>query len=127
MADQRISGHCLCGQLKFRTQGEPEWVMYCHCASCRRHTASPVTCFVNFKSSKVIFDGNRSTFASSPGVKRSFCARCGTPIAYETSKRADEIDLYLNVFDEPEAFTPQKHVYFAEHIPWFDVRDDLPR
>lgn len=121
------SGHCLCGQLKFQSEGEPEWVVYCHCASCRRHTGSPVTCFVNFKSGKVTFSGDRSTFASSPGVTRSFCAQCGTPVAYETSTRSDEIDLYLNVFDEPAAFTPQKHVYFDEHIPWFDVRDDLPR
>ncbi|MCZ6852279.1 MAG: GFA family protein [Gammaproteobacteria bacterium] len=120
-------GHCLCGQLKFQTTGEPAWVMYCHCASCRRHTASPVTCYVNFESSNVAFSGDRSTFASSPGVKRSFCAQCGTPVAYETEKRPEEIDLYLNVFDEPERFTPQKHVYYDEHISWFDVRDDLPR
>ncbi len=120
-------GHCLCGQLTFQTTGEPDWVAYCHCASCRRHTASPVTCFVNLKLSNVIFSGDRSTFASSPGVTRSFCAQCGTPVAYETSKRSNEIDLYLNVFDDPVAFTPQKHVFFDEHISWFDVNDNLPR
>ena len=121
------NGHCLCGQLTFQTTGKPNWIMYCHCASCRRHTASPVTCFVNYKSNNVTFSGDRSTFASSPGVTRSFCAQCGTPTSYETSKRSDEIDLYLNVFDEPETFTPQKHVYFDEHISWFDVHDNLPR
>jgi len=75
----------------------------------------------------VSFSGDRSTFASSQGVKRSFCAQCGTPVGYETEKRPEEIDLYLNVFDEPESFTPQKHMYYEEHISWFDVRDDLPR
>ena len=110
------SGHCLCRQFTFETDGEPRWVAYCHCASCRRHTASPVR-----------FSGERATYASSPGVTRSFCSTCGTPIGYETDKRPGEIDLYLNVFDHPEAFSPQRHVYYAEHIPWFDVRDELPR
>ena len=121
------SGHCLCGQVTFETEGDPRWVVYCHCASCRRHTASPVTCFVNWNLTRVRFSGERSIYASSPGVSRSFCATCGTPLAYETERRPDEIDIYINVFDHPEAFTPQKHVYHAEHIPWFDVRDDLPR
>ena len=121
------SGHCLCGRVGFETEGEPRWVSYCHCASCRRHTGSPVTCFVNFKREQVAFRGERATFQSSPGVTRSHCARCGTPIGYETAKRADEIDLYLNAFDAPEAFEPQGHAFFAEHIPWFDTRDELPR
>lgn len=121
------AGHCLCGQLRFEARGEPRWVAYCHCASCRRHTASPVTCFANFKSDQVAFRGERAAFRSSPGVTRSHCARCGTPIAYETEKRADEIDLYLNAFDEPERFEPQGHAFFEERIPWFDIRDELPR
>jgi hypothetical protein len=35
--------------------------------------------------------------------------------------------LYLNAFDNPEAFKPQGHAFFEERIPWFDTRDDLPR
>ena len=120
-------GHCLCGQLRFVAKGEPKWVAYCHCASCRRHTGSPVACFVNFPLARVSFSGARATFESSPGVTRSHCAACGTPIAYETARRPGEIDLYLNAFDVPERFEPQVHVHFAEHLPWFDTRDDKPR
>jgi hypothetical protein len=121
------SGHCLCGQLRFTAEGAPNWVVYCHCASCRRHTASPAACFVNFRLADVTFSGARAIYESSPSVTRSHCATCGTPIAYETSKRPGEIDLYLNAFDEPERFEPQAHVHFAERLPWFDTRDDKPR
>jgi hypothetical protein len=120
-------GHCLCGQLTFEVSARPRWVSYCHCASCRRHSASPVACFVNFKSKDVRFGGERTRYSSSPGVTRSHCAICGTPISYETRRRDDEIDLYLNAFDHPEVFTPQGHAFFHERIPWFDTRDDLPR
>ena len=120
-------GHCLCGQLGFETSADPKWIAYCHCASCRRHTASPVACFVNVPLESVRFSGEVGTYDSSPGVTRSFCATCGTPIAYQVSRRATEIDLYLNAFDDPEQFQPQLHVNTAERIPWFDVKDDLSR
>jgi hypothetical protein len=120
-------GHCLCGDIEVEAAGAANWVAYCHCASCRRHTGSPVTCFVNFAKGNVSFRREPSLFESSPGVRRSFCARCGTPIAYETDKRPGEIDIYLNVFDEPAAFRPRMHAFYSERIPWFDTRDDLPR
>ncbi|MBK6286731.1 MAG: GFA family protein [Gammaproteobacteria bacterium] len=120
-------GFCLCGQLRFRAEGDPRWVAYCHCASCRRHTASPVACFVNFRLEQLRFSGERAQFVSSPGVTRSHCASCGTPIAYQTERRAGEIDLYLNAFARPESFMPQAHVFCDERLPWFDTRDELPR
>jgi hypothetical protein len=120
-------GHCLCGQLRFAAEGAPAWVAYCHCASCRRHTGSPVACFVNFPLASVRFSGERAIYESSPGVTRSHCARCGTPIGYQTERRAAEIDLYVNAFARPEDFRPQLHVFEAERLPWFDTRDLLPR
>ncbi|MBK6288984.1 MAG: GFA family protein [Gammaproteobacteria bacterium] len=53
-------GFCLCGQLRFRAEGDPRWVAHCHCASCRRHTASPVACFVNFRLEQLRFSGERA-------------------------------------------------------------------
>lgn len=121
------AGHCLCGAIRLEARGKPRWVAYCHCASCRRHTGSPVTCFVNYRTRDVTFGAEPAVFESSAGVGRRFCKRCGTPIAYETDRRPGEIDIYLNVLDEPERFVPEAHAFHSEHLPWFDTRDDLPR
>lgn len=86
-----------------------------------------MTCFVNFRKDDVTFDEEPSVFKSSPGVARYFCDNCGTPIAYQTEKRPGEVDVYLNVFDEPVTFPPQVHAHYSEHLPWFDTRDELPR
>lgn len=123
----KSSGHCLCGAIALTVRAEPRWVAYCHCASCRRHTGSPVTCFVNYSKRDVTFNERPASYASSAGVSRRFCRRCGTPIAYETDKRPDEIDVYVNVLDEPDRFVPETHAFYAERLPWFDTRDDLPR
>ncbi len=122
------SGGCLCGKVRFEASGRPKWVAHCHCRSCRHHTGSALATFVGFERRNVRFaDPNRSVYASSPGVWRSFCNQCGTPLAYEAESAQGEIHLYLGTFDEPAQFEPQRHVFAAERLPWFDVHDALPR
>jgi hypothetical protein len=122
------SGGCLCGSVRFETEGEPLWVAHCHCNSCRRHTGSSVATFVGFRREQVQFPtGQPATFASSAGVTRSFCARCGTPLAYAATRAPGELHLYLGCFDAPQLFVPQLHVYYAEHLPWLELNDALPR
>ena len=41
-------------------------------------------------------------FGSSPGVRRSFCAVCGSPIAYRSDRRPKIVDLYVKEFTEDE-------------------------
>jgi hypothetical protein len=121
-------GRCLCGDVTFEFGGDPNWQAYCHCESCRRNTSSPVTAFLGVNRSAFRFTGKApAVYRSSPGVRRLFCAGCGTPIAYETERRPDEIDLYAASLEDPEAYRPQGHAYTSEQLSWFDVKDDLPR
>lgn len=122
------SGGCLCGAIRFRTTANPLGVVYCHCQSCRRHTASAVAIFAGFAEEAVSFtQGVPAVFESSPDVWRSFCGRCGSPISYRAARYPGEVHFYIGVMDRPEQYVPQTHVYYGEHIPWFDTKDDLPR
>ena len=122
------TGHCLCGDLAYQFEGTPKWVSYCHCESCRRHTSSAVAAFVGMESSLARYTrGTPVRFASSPGVIRSFCGRCGSPMSYESESFPGEIHFYTGTLSDPAAVAPTSHVHVAEKLPWFDVRDDLPR
>ncbi|WP_193370987.1 GFA family protein [Pelagibius marinus] len=121
-------GRCLCGDVTYEYNGPENWRAYCHCESCRRNTASPVTAFFGVPRAACRFTGKApSVYKSSPGVRRLFCGRCGSPMAYESDRFPDEIHLYAASLDRPEDYVPQGHVHCAEQLPWFDVRDDLPR
>ena len=122
------SGRCLCGEVTYVFTGPENWRAYCHCESCRRTTSSPVTAFFGVPRAACRFTGREpKVYESSPGVRRLFCARCGSPMAYESDRFPGEIHLYAASLDKAENFVPEGHVHFAEHLPWFDVRDDLPR
>jgi len=123
-----IRGRCLCGNVQFEVSGKHRWVAHCHCHSCRRNTGSAVATFVGYAEDQVAYDrGERAIYESSPGVRRGFCADCGTPMSYESDRHPGEIHLYVSTLDEPDRFQPKLHVFYSERIAWMEIEDDLPR
>ncbi len=121
-------GRCLCGNLQFELRGRRLWVAHCHCDSCRRNTGSAIATFVGYRKEQLTYTrGERRFYQSSPGVRRGFCGDCGTPMTYEADRCPDEVHLYISTINNPAAFKPQLHVFFAERIPWMELADDLPR
>lgn len=121
-------GRCLCGDVTFEYRGEENWRGHCHCESCRRATSSPFTTWLGVPRTAHRFTGKTPLdYASSPGARRLFCGRCGTPMAYENEKYPDEIHLYAASLEQPESFAPQFHCHWAERLPWIELADRLPR
>ena len=126
--DETGTGRCLCGAVAFETAGAPRFVAHCHCQSCRRNTGSAVATFVGVLNDQFRYTkGAPKTFGSSPGVRRSFCGDCGTPLTYQADFYPNEVHVYVSTFDRPEDFTPQLHVFVSEAIPWLHIDDNLPR
>lgn len=124
----KTRGRCLCGGVTFEYSGGELWRGYCHCESCRRNTGSPVTAFLGVAAEQARLAGETlAVYESSPGVRRSFCSRCGSPMAYESDREPGEIHFYAASLDRPEDYSPDFHVHTGERLPWFDVADGLPR
>ena len=84
--------------------------------------------FATFRKDAVRWSGDeRARYRSSPPVRRSFCGRCGSALAYENDGSPEEIDLYLGVFDDPGRFPIRMHVHYGERVAWFDTVDHTPR
>jgi hypothetical protein len=124
----KTTGRCLCGAIQYEYEGEPLEVAHCHCESCRRQASSPIATFVTVTKATLRFtQGEPKEFASSPGVRRSFCGGCGAPIAYWSERRPDVVDLFAGTLADPTSISPSLHTHAAEQLPWFEVLDDLPR
>jgi len=121
-------GRCLCGAVRYAVKGEPVWVAHCHCESCRRANSAAFATFAGFKRENFrLLAGKPSRYSSSPGVWRSFCARCGSPIAYEGERWADEVHIHVPSLEDPLSVKPQAHVHVAEQLAWVHLADELPR
>lgn len=71
-------------------------------------------------------DKTPKTFNSSPGVERSFCDNCGTPLSFRSAKMSGVMHLYVAALEEPENFQPTLHVAHEEKLSWLKLADDLP-
>ena len=79
--DRTYEGGCLCGAVRYRVTGRPIWTAFCHCRSCRRATGSAVAAYAGYAADRFeVTKGAATHFASSDGVSRGFCPRCGSPL-----------------------------------------------
>ena len=123
----RHGGGCRCAAVRFEAAADPHHISYCHCADCRKATGAPVSAFVGFLAEAVTFSGQAPrTFADGP-VSRSFCAVCGSPIAYVDARIGEQIFFMLGAMDAPELYKPTLHAYVREQLSYLYMPDGLPR
>jgi hypothetical protein len=121
-------GGCLCGATRYVAQGTPKVVAFCHCPSCRRSAGAPITAWAMFDIKNFKFEkGEPRTYESSPGVQRSFCGQCGTPLTYTADALQGLVDVTVGSLDDPSALPPQLHVWDSKRVPWLRTSDELPR
>ncbi|HMG48059.1 MAG TPA: GFA family protein [Allosphingosinicella sp.] len=113
------TGGCLCGAIRYRVKGLPQATSLCHCESCRRATGGPSLAWAIFAEGDVeITSGELAIYASSPGVERGFCARCGTSLSYARANRPGLFDVTTASLDDPEAFPPAVEIWTSERLCW---------
>lgn len=123
---EQYAGGCRCGAIRFLVAGPPVMVEYCHCESCRRSSGSVVSVLAGFpRSGFEVLSGCPLHYQSIPGVKRSFCGTCGSPLFYENRDYPDEIYISVGAFDQPEKLPPDRHVWACERVSWYHPDDGL--
>lgn len=122
-----MRGHCLCGKIEYEVDPPVLSCVTCHCDSCRRQCAAPMTTYFGVRDGNWRWTGEQPTrFNSSPGVERSFCPHCGTPISFRSTVMSDVMHLYVATLENPEALTPTLHVAHEEKLSWLQLGDGLP-
>lgn len=127
MTDGIIEGGCLCGVTRYRAVGAPRAQTLCHCQSCRRAAGAPSVGWVVFPSDGFEFTGLApGRFESSPGIERTFCTRCGTPLTWQRMANRETIDITTVSLDNPNAFPPTKEIWVSHKLDWEQLNDALP-
>lgn len=129
MSDETLyEGGCLCGKVRYRVRGKPDWIAHCHCESCRKASGGAVVTWAGYTNDTYeVTKGAPVRFDSSAGVTRGFCGDCGSPLTYEAERYPGEVYVTVGTLDTPDDFPPTAHVHDEERVPWLHMADDLPR
>ena len=123
-----ITGRCYCGATTIRATEAPLTIAYCHCIDCRRVTGAPVAAFAAFDEAAVTFTPNEGQKVSvNPGVERSFCAACGSPLTCRYGYLPGQVYIAVSLFDQAGDMAPHLHAHAAEGLSWLHIDDDLDR
>lgn len=121
-------GGCFCGAVRYLVTAEPFNSTLCHCTMCRRASGAPCVAWFSVPRTGLhVTAGKLAYYASSPGVRRGFCAGCGTQLTFEDAASADELDVTTASLDDPETMPPGDHTYMQSHLRWLQLADTLPR
>lgn len=122
------TGRCYCGAITFQATQKPITVAYCHCDSCKRATGAPVAAFAAFDKGAVLFtpDAGRE-ISVTPGVRRTFCATCGSLIAGFYAYLPGQVYIWVGVLDQADDFAPELHTHAGERMTWLHIDDRLER
>jgi len=106
----RITGGCLCGDVRIAASGQPYRVGLCHCLDCRKHHGALFHASAIFPHDAVTIEGETHAYAD-----RHFCPRCGSSVFAVTG---DEIEVYLGSLDAPSQFTPTYESWIIRRESW---------
>jgi hypothetical protein len=128
--NEKLTGGCACGGVRYQLQTEPWDTGWCHCRTCQLNSGSPAMVFSSIAPSAFVVTTGEDrirSFASSSFGRRWFCGDCGTPLYVEVVHQPETIDFSVATLDEPDIVRPGFHIFYGSRIAWAEACDDLPR
>ena len=125
-----MSGGCYCGAIKFMVTAPSLWCAHCHCSICQRIHGSGLVTWIGFSADgvKIIDAGNElDWYESTAGAERGHCRRCHSALFFRSADWPGELHVTLASFESPVDREPAAHVFYATHVDWLQLADELPR
>lgn len=110
------TGRCLCGRIQFRIDSQLQTIQNCRCGQCRKAQGTPFASNSPIKSDpfRVVQSSDLLVeYESSPGKKRVFCKRCGSPIYSARESKPGILHIRVGLIDGLIAAVPIAHIYVA--------------
>lgn len=121
----------MCGAVQYAVTAEIKAVSHCQCTMCRKAHGAAFGTYGSVPRQHHAFTQGAEqvrVYPSSQGVTRSFCAACGSPLAWRRGGEFSEwISIPLGTLDTPFVPAKQKHIHVASGAPWHAICDGWPQ
>ena len=121
-ANPMLSGGCLCGALRFRTEARPKFVTLCYCTDCQKESGAGHLTLVAVSGDSLAVEGTAATFMGTADsgltVSRTFCPACGTTILGHPQSLAGLAMVRAGTLDGDHQLTPNLAIFTASAPSW---------
>jgi hypothetical protein len=122
-ANWMIEGCCLCGEVRWRFEGQPDGATACNCTACRRYG---VLWAYDYENEGITVSGRTQAYVRGKALEFHFCAICGCVVFWRGLRRDEHGRLRIAVnlrLAEPETVAQIP----IDHFDGLDAFEDLPR
>ncbi|KAL3473364.1 Mss4-like protein [Aspergillus californicus] len=119
-----LTGHCLCGSVKYTIDSEPLAVAYDHCDDCQRQSGSTYSLVAVVPKDKLTITGPIKSWAgvgsSGKAVHRGFCGECGSPIFHDPEAAPPIIAIKAGTLsvEDKKALKPNTEIWTVGKLPF---------
>ncbi len=127
-----LEGRCACGAIKYKLTASPMIVHACHCRDCQRLTGSGFVINIWIERKFVEPGGaDPKSFRLAGGTGKPhdvfFCGACGTYLwSRYHGAPGDFLFVRAGTLDNPDAVTPDVHIFTRSKVPWLDLPPKVP-
>lgn len=127
IADDPVTGGCLCGAVRYRVIPPLRPVVACHCSQCRRTSGNYVaaTAVSRERFELTRRDGLR-WFRSSPRARRGFCHTCGSNLFWDAEGR-DTMTFTAGTIDGDTGLRIAAHICVADKGDYYRIDASEPQ
>ena len=122
MGQETAQGACVCGAVKVEIGVPARWAWHDHAERSRHAQGCAYATYVgSWRSRFSIVEGEEHVTRyedRAAGTTRSFCARCGTPIAYERTRSPQMVNVPRALFRTRTGREPRYHMNLDEAADW---------
>ncbi|WP_101757406.1 GFA family protein [Oceanicoccus sp. KOV_DT_Chl] len=129
----KMTGACLCGQVKYHCAAEPIMTAVCHCRNCQRQSGTAFSIIIGVPAKSVVFEGKDNVAEymdkgeSGGVVRRQFCRNCGSPLLSIVESAPDLEIIKAGTLDDHSWLKPTMHFWCDSAQPWVQIEDAIPR
>ena len=125
-------GKCLCGNIQFSIDAEPQGARMCWCRDCQRIASGSATVNVLFPEEAVHYTGQMTTLRltadSGNIVERGFCPTCGSQMYSKTVEPGGmPMRVRAGTLEDPELMAPTAIIWADSAPSWATFDPALSR
>jgi hypothetical protein len=128
MAEDIITGGCLCGALRYEARGAPQVAGYCYCGDCRKASGSAFIGFMGFAPDRITMTGetrrHHSPAANGNTAVRNFCAVCNS-LVFGGGHDLGGVNVYAGSLDDAAQFKPTIAIFIRDRPHWAAVPEGV--
>jgi hypothetical protein len=118
------SGRCLCGAVRYETDGALRDVVVCHCVECRRWHGGPTGYSAAPRDAVRLSGDERLRWIDSPEsnsrARRGFCSECGSSLFWDAPDR-ETISIAAGSLDEPTGLRTVAQIYTHSRGDYYEL------